>query len=101
MRKIGRDTLNQTINVQNHNYPCKSPITIKLVDSWNGTFEIEVLSNDNSVDLEITDIQGRFVSKLITNKNHIVKWNTSGLRSGIYLIGNSYYGWKRAVVKRV
>ncbi len=101
MRKIGWDTLNQTTNVQNHNYPCKSPITIKLVDSWNGTFEIEVLSNDKSVDLEITDIQGRFVSKLINNKNHIVKWNTSGLRSGIYLIGNSYYGWKRAVVKRV
>jgi hypothetical protein len=101
MRKIGWDTLNQTTNAQNHNYTCKkSPFTIKPVDSWNGNFQIEGLSNDRSVDLEITDIKGRLVSKLITNQNHIVEWNTSGLRSGIYLIGNSYYGWKRAVVKR-
>jgi hypothetical protein len=100
MRKVGWDTLNQTTNVQSHNYPCKSPFAIKLVDSWNDKVEIEILSKDKLLDLEITDIQGRFVSKLITNQNHIVEWNTSGLRSGIYLIGNSYYGWKRAVLKR-
>lgn len=98
MRKTSWDTLTPTSIVQIANHKTNSSFEVRQLSNQLGKFEIEVQSNDKSVNLEITDVQGRLVSRLSVGENHRIVWNTSGLRSGIYLVGNRNIGWMRAVI---
>ena len=84
------DTASVIINIQNCNFLSIDEAVFENVtlspNPNNGLFQIAGLPVNEDFDIEITDMNGRFVSKIKTVNNAIANVDLSSVEKGIYLV---------------